>query len=90
MLSQGTGLRVSGVAGLLESIAAHAQITVPGTPLHTRIEKKSSALIGSLAKLDATDPDFKMVCAKFAEKIESLKGAEISCSEVLGFASGHV
>ena len=42
MLSKGTGLRVSGAAGLLESIAA--QISVPGTPLHDRIEKKSSAL----------------------------------------------
>ena len=47
MLSKGTGLRVSGAAGLLESIAA--QIAVPGTPLHDRIEKKSSALLALLA-----------------------------------------
>jgi hypothetical protein len=46
MLSKGTGLGVYGDAGLLESIAA--QISVPRTPLHDRIEKKSSALIGSL------------------------------------------
>ena len=58
MLSKGTGLRVSGAAGLLESIAA--QVLVPGTPLHTRIEKKSTALIGSLAKLVATDPDLDL------------------------------
>ena len=82
MLSKGTGLRVSGAAGLLESIAA--QIAVPGTPLHERIEKKSSALIGSLGKLVATDPDFKVVCAKFAENFESLKGAGLK-SAVLKF-----
>ena len=82
MLSKGTGLRVSGAAGLLESIAA--QICVPGTPLHDRIEKKSSALVGSLGKLVATDSDFKVVCAKFAESFESLKGAGLK-SAVLKF-----
>ena len=49
MLSEGTGLRVSGASGLLESIAA--LVAVPGTALHSRVEKKSSALIGSLAML---------------------------------------
>ena len=73
MLSKGTGLRVSGAAGLLESVVA--QISVPGTPLHIQIEKESSALIVSLGTLVATDPDFKMVCARFAEFFESLKGA---------------
>ena len=82
MLSKGTGLRVSGAAGLLESIAA--QICVPGTPLHDRIEKKSSALVGSLGKLVATNSDFKVVCAKFAESFESLKGAGLK-SAVLKF-----
>ena len=82
MLSKGTRLRDYGATGLLESIAA--QISVPGTPLHVRTEKKSSALIGSLGKLVATDPNFKMVCAKSAESFESPIGAGLK-SAVLKF-----
>ena len=82
MLSEGTGLRVSGASGLLESLAA--LVAVPGTALHSRIEKKSNALIGSLAMLVKLDPDFKLVCSKFAEVFESLKGAGLK-SAVLKF-----
>ena len=73
MLSEGTGLRVFGASGLLESLAA--LVAVPGTALHSRVEKKSHSLIGSLAMLAKLDPDFKLVFSKFAEGFESLKGA---------------
>ena len=82
MLSEGTGLRVSGASGLLESIAA--LVAVPGTALHSRVEKKSSALIGSPAMLMKADADFKVVCSKFAEVFESLKGAGLK-SAILKF-----
>ena len=82
MLSEGTGLRVSGASGLLESIAA--LVAVPGTALHSRVEKKSSALIGSLAMLVKADPDFKVVCSGFADVFEPLKGAGLK-SAVLKF-----
>ena len=82
MLSEGTGHRVSGASGLLESLAA--LIEVPGTALHSRIEKKSHAFIGSLAMLAKLDTDFKLVCSKFAENFESLKGAGLK-SAVLKF-----
>ena len=56
MLSEGTGLRVSGASGLLESIAA--LVAVPGTALHSRVEKKSHAFFGPLAMLAKLDNDF--------------------------------